>query len=110
MPLEPDFTLSVGDTGPPITAQLQDAAGAGVDVSGTTVTFRMAPIAGGEPVVDGAADLVTPATGEVAYEWVAGDTDVPGYYRARWRVAYVSGVVESFPNDRPLIVLVTGAA
>lgn len=110
MPLVADFTLTQGDTGPAITAQLQDAAGAGVDVSSATVTFRMAPVTGGPATVDHAATPVTPATGQVKYDWLSADTDTPGYYRARWRVVYANGVVESFPNDRDLVILIKAAA
>lgn len=109
MALTPDFEVTSGDTAPAITARLTDAAGVGVDVSGTAVTFRMAPIAGGTLKVNGAAQLITPALGEVGYQWVAGDTDTPGYYLARFRVQWAMGIVESFPNDHDLLVLIKSA-
>jgi hypothetical protein len=112
MALIADFTLTAGDTNPAITATLEDAAGAGVNLTGATVTFRMVPIAagaGGTPKVNATATVTAALTGDVAYQWLSTDTDTPGYYLARWKVVYLSGAVFSFRNDGPFLVLIVPA-
>jgi hypothetical protein len=109
VPLVADFYLTAGDTVPPITATLTDEAGAGLNLTGATVTFRMSPIAGGALKVDAAATVVTPAAGAVSYAWQAADTDTPGYYLGRWRIVFSGGGVGSVPNDAPMLILIAAA-
>lgn len=102
----PDVTVKQGNTAPSISATLQDAVGAAVDLTGASVTFRMKPLAGGPVAVDHAAVIVGAALGTVRYDWQVGDTDTPGYYYGEFRVLWASGGIQSFPSDDFVLVLV----
>ncbi len=45
--------------------------------------------------------------GRVAYEWVAGDTAVPGDYDAEFEVTFLSGKKQTFPNEGAVPVRIT---
>ena len=89
------FYIKEGDRGPSITTTLLDPADEPVDLSSSTVEFRMS---NGLEDVTGTADIASPATsGEVMYEWAEGDTDVWGGYQAEW-VVTTSGNPQTFPS------------
>lgn len=104
---QPDVVLRAGDRYPSITKTFT-VDGVAVNLTGGSVVFRMAPVAGGALVVDQPATIVTPLAGEVRYDWVSGDTSLtPGFYFGRFE-ATLSGRVLTAPNDGWLIVHVTG--
>ena len=100
-----DFHLKRGDTSPSFERQLT-GDGAPIDLSeaGTTVRFIMHD--GGEAVIDRSASIVDAPEGVVRYNWLDGDTDTVGTYRAEFEVTYSDGAVESFPNDHDLYIRV----
>ena len=104
-----DFTLKRGNTSPAIQATLTDGDGAAVVLTGATVRFHMRAD-GGDPAlaadVDAPAVIVAAAGGQVRYDWAPADVDVAGWFRAEWEVTYGDGAVETFPNDRDLIILI----
>jgi hypothetical protein len=102
----PDFTIKAGATFPPLAATLTDAAGVPIPLTAATVHFRMKPTTGGGAVVDHAAAIVSDVAGTVRYDWQAGDTDVPGYYRAEFRIVWSTGAVQPVPSDAYLTILV----
>lgn len=64
-----------------ISAQLLDNDGSAINLTGLSLTFRMVLIADGSVKVDDeTADIVTAATGEVAYSPQATDVDTAGLY------------------------------
>lgn len=76
----------VGDRNPSITEQIT-SAGAAVDLSGSTVRFKMRPLRGETLKVDQPAVIVAPASqGNVRYDWQAGDVDTAGFFLAWWEV------------------------
>lgn len=93
------FTLKQGDTSPPFSGQCVDQLGQPIATLGATVQFRMRPrVAGLRAPIVAAAVWDDPLTALATYQWVAGDTDVPGLYDAEFNVIYANGTSETFPN------------
>ena len=103
------FKIRQNDRKEPLARTLQDSLGAAVDLTGATVKFLMrkkreatAPLK-----VNVAAVVVAAASGQVRYDWAAGDTDTVGTYKAEFEVTFADGRKQSFPNSGYLLVLVT---
>jgi hypothetical protein len=98
------FVIKRGDTSPALHfALLPDS----VSLAGANVRFQMRP-RGGETIIDRPAEILSvfqPAV--VVYAWQARDTDTPGRYEAEFRVTYLDGTVETFPNLGFIEVFVT---
>jgi hypothetical protein len=101
-----DFYIKRHDTRPPLVKNLLDADGDPVNLSTASVVFIMS--AGGVPKVNRAPVTVTNApTGEVSYQWQAADTDTSGQYDGEFEVASGGGGVQTFPNPKKLVILVS---
>lgn len=77
------------------------------DLTGCTVRFQMSPIEGrcsGGKALDVVAFIIDAKGGVVGYQWVAGDTDVPGLYKAAMQVTDAQGRSMDFPNDGYVLV------
>ncbi len=98
------FTIKENDTSPAIQYQL--TLGTGQTLAGATATFKMASINGGALKIDSAA-VVDSAQDILSYQWVAGDTDSAGVYRAEFEVTYSDGKIETFPNGGYIQINVT---
>ena len=98
------FVIKRGDTSPALKfALLPDS----VSLAGATVRFQMRA-RGGATVIDQPAEVLTvfePAV--VAHRWAPGETDLPGRFEAEFRVAYLNGRTETFPNLGFIEVFVT---
>lgn len=98
------FVIKRGDTSPALKfALLPDS----VSLAGATVRFQMRA-RGGATVIDQPAEVLTvfePAV--VAHRWAPGETDTPGRFEAEFRVAYLNGRTETFPNLGFIEVFVT---
>ncbi len=110
---EPDFSIKTGDTASSIYATLEDATGTPVDIQGASVMFKMGPISGGTLSVAGAgtvlqvgAGTLDGSTGDVIYNWSSAP-GTAGLYVSEWEVTFVSGAVQTFPNDGYNLVKVT---
>tara|TARA_R110000823_G_scaffold58005_5_gene139922 strand:- start:994 stop:1317 length:324 start_codon:yes stop_codon:yes gene_type:complete len=101
------FYVKQNDTSPSILATLKDAAGAAVSLAGASVRLHMRKIGFAQVTVDQAATIVTAASGEVRYDWVAADTAAVGSYEAEIEVTYGDGSIETFPNDGFIRVEIT---
>ncbi len=102
-----DWNMTQGDTAPLLRLTVKDAAGAAVDVTGSTVKFSMANRSTGrQKVNEGPVTLIDAANGVVEYPWVAGDTDEAGEFQGAFEVTYSGGTIETFPNNRanPLMI------
>ena len=93
------FTLKAGDTEPSLAATLRDSTGDAVDLSDASVDFNVLRPRGGDVEFAGSASITDAPAGQVRYDWVDGDTDAEGRYRAEFVVTYVDDSVETFPND-----------
>lgn len=101
-----DFYIKQGDTLPALQATLKDADDAAVNLTGATVRFHMRLPGATSLTVDGAAEIVTAASGIVKYVWQAGDTDEPGAYEAEFEVTFDDDTILTFPNSENLSILV----
>lgn len=98
MGLTPDYTIKQGDTIPILSANLEVDFEA---VSLANATVQIVLVKRSEPTVPffvGNAVIVNAVAGEVKYEWVDGDTDIPGSYFAEWVVTLSGGKKRRFPN------------
>ena len=89
------FTIKRGDTSPALRfALLPDR----VSLAGAMVRFQMRA-RGGATVIDRPAQIETVfAPAVVVHRWAPGETDQTGRYEAEFRVTYLDGSVETFPN------------
>lgn len=110
---DPDFVLRQNDTASQIAATLTDDDGNAVSIQSATVRFNMKPIAGGPSKVAAAAtnaqvgDGTDGSKGHVLYQWLAANTDTAGLYVAEWQVTFAGSAIQTFPNDRNLLVRIT---
>jgi hypothetical protein len=98
------FTIKRGDTSPALRFALLPES---VSLAGATVRFQMRARGGGT-LIDRPAEILTvfePAV--VAHLWQPGETDQPGRHEAEFRVTYLDGTVETFPNLGFIEVFVT---
>lgn len=69
------------------------------DLTGATVLFSMFDLEGNAKITNASAVVVVAnPDGIVQYDWVSGDTDTPGTYRAEFQVTK-GGIPETFPNS-----------
>lgn len=89
------FTIKRGDTSPALRfALLPDS----VSLAGAMVRFQMRA-RGGATVIDRPANILSVfAPAVVAHRWVSGETDQAGRFEAEFRVTYLDGTIETFPN------------
>lgn len=100
------FTISQGDLLPYLESVLSNLDGTVVDLSLSTVVFRMIDRRTLLPIVNDQLAVVTNAQqGKVRYVWQAGDTVTPGIYLG-WFIVTTGGKTERFPNDNSFIVVV----
>jgi hypothetical protein len=77
---------SVGNRSPSITENITDSDGNPVDLSASTVQFRMRAVGSETLKVDAAATITDAPGGLVRYDWAALDVDTPGFYLVWWVV------------------------
>lgn len=106
-----EFTLMEGDLLPALDFNATDGSGNPLDLTGATAKFCMvtAPTAIDQDSVNEipltTATIVTPAAGLVRYQWLSGDTDARGRYRA-WFEITLGGRKFSLPNDDYILVTI----
>lgn len=95
------FYLKKGDNYPNIETILSDAAGP-VNLTGSSVMFRMSVANTGNLMIEEPATIVSPQIGvdigRCYYEFQVGDSDVLGTYRVEWVVTFGTGKVATFPR------------
>jgi len=95
-----DLTLKRGDTRNCIRAILKDADGTPVNIPECQeIRFLMAPLGRAAAINRPVYIPDKGSPGEVWHVWVPGDTDTAGIYQAEFRVEYMDGRKETFPND-----------
>ena len=105
------FTITQGDRLRLPQGNLTDSEGNPINLAGCTLAFRMVEYNTGDVAVDNqpAVSLQTnsdPTTwGRCTYIWGAGETDIPGIYRA-WFVVTSGGLSTTFPPDGDWYILI----
>jgi len=99
-----DFIIKQNDTLPTLTAILKDPAGAAIDLSGSTVTFKMFTEVASK--TSATATIIDASTGSVSYQWSATDTNTAGIFLGEFEVVKSSGLKETFPNSEPFRVVI----
>lgn len=94
-----EFYIRNGDLLPAIEVTLYRDRKVANLTGATAVTLNYRPKVGGAVVTKTGAFVGALTDGKVKYAWAANDTDTAGEYEAYWRVTYVSGEQESFPNN-----------
>ena len=98
------FVIKRGDTSPALRFSLLPES---VSLAGALVRFQMRA-KGCATVIDRPAQIETVfAPAVVAHLWAPGETDTPSRYEAEFRVTYLDGTVETFPNLGFIEVFVT---
>lgn len=94
-------TIKQGNLLPNLRAILRDPSGSPAPLaSATGVYLSMMNESTGETVLyRELATVVNAATGEVAYQWKLGETDVPGTYVTEWVVIYPGPAPMTYPGD-----------
>jgi len=103
-----DWYIKQGDTYPPILAQLLDADGAAVNLTGAlSVTIHVKER--GSLLFSRACTVVTAATGHIRYDWQSGDTDTASdSCTIEFVVVWGNGTDRTtFPNDSSSTLQIT---
>lgn len=97
---EADWQHKRGDRLPSLQTTLKDENGAAVNLTGTTVRFKMRAYGqSGTPKVDQPATTVDAVGGIVRYDWALVDVDTSGWFEAEWEVTYADGRKATFPTQ-----------
>ncbi len=105
------FEIVRGDRSPSLRMNLQDGAGNNVSIVGQTATvisLRNLKTRG-VVITDQAVTVNTESSGDVQYDWAAGDTDIGGDYITQVKVT-IAGKDRTFPvRSHRLIVRIVDA-
>ena len=93
-----DLTIRQGDSTPAFTANVTDADGNTVNLTGGSATFIMRALSSSTPTVNAAMTILSPTTGAVQYNWSSTDTATPGVYMAEIHCVLSGGATYTYPN------------
>lgn len=94
-----EFHIRSGDLLPAIEATLYRDHKVADLTNASSVVLRYRLKTGGPVITKNAVFSGALTGGKVKYSWLAGETSTVDIYDAYWRVTYVSGEQESFPNN-----------
>lgn len=101
------FSIKQNDTSPSLTATLLNEDGLPVDLSATTSVRLHVRNSTGTVVVDDDVLITDAAGGAVLYDWQPADTATAGIFQAEVEVTFLTGKVETFPNDGYVEIVIT---
>lgn len=100
-----DLCLKRNDRRPSFRAQLMLEGGGNLSLAGaSTVHFVMTERLTGRTKVDASVAIEDVTKGIVRYDWLANDTDTPGYYDAEFRIVFPDGTRQTVPACGKLTV------
>lgn len=96
----PDFAMKAHDTLPSLRVTLTLSDGSPIDLTtSTSIDFIMREETALVPVVDSPAIVFgSPTDGVLEYEWIDGDTDIPGIYRGEFEIHWSTGKKQTVPT------------
>lgn len=99
-----DYVIKRTMRGKAISGTLKDASGP-INLTGSTVAFRMVNASDGTVVVnDAAATVVSAVDGTVKYDWGVGDTDTAGEYLGEWTITDGAALDTLVPSNRHITI------
>lgn len=105
----PIFYLTKGDTGPSYPSKIVDSTGAGVDLTGKTITATMTMVGGAAVFSARSAGISlgnqTTNPGEFDLSWQSGDTAVSGTYTITFHVS--DGITYPSGGDGPAQIIIS---
>jgi hypothetical protein len=101
-----DFFIKQNDTSPVFQATLKGPSGSAQDLTGCTITFKMANSVSEVKVNQPVTSVDDASNGIVTYEWAAEDTNTSGTFFAEFEVIKADGKKETFPNTVPINVVI----
>lgn len=102
------FHIKQNDTRPVLEIFLRDDKDRAVDITGATVVFHMRDSADNSAVVSsGSVTVVSAVNGRVSYSWASANTATAMVAQGEFQVTFVSGDVETFPNDGYIKIVIT---
>ena len=108
------FHITENDTAPSWSDTVEYGSPlAAVDIENATVEFHMVNTAD-EVKVNAAAnndqvgDGSDGTKGDVSYDWVTGDTDTPGRFKAEWQVTFADSTIRTFPTPGVTNIIIHG--
>lgn len=93
-----EFWIKRGDTSPALTGQVLDGNRRPVDITGATVRLKARDRDSGQLIIDEAATVDAPVTGQVRYQWVPDDTVTQRELEAEFEVTFADSTVQTWPN------------
>jgi hypothetical protein len=98
-----DFYIKKGDTLPRIESLLRYSDGRAVNLKDAiAVQFVYRPVNGGIAIFKNGV-IIDAIQGKVGYQWVTGDTAIPGDYVAEWRITFSDNGQLTIPNNETFI-------
>ena len=97
--------MKKGDRLPLLQAELTDASGTPLNLTGATVTFKMRSRNGTVLKVNAAASVISAELGVVQYAWGATDTDTEGSFDAEF-VASFGGLPMTVPGAGAFLIVI----
>jgi hypothetical protein len=92
--------LKQGDLAPPLRIDTN------ADVTGATSKLAFLRRVHQNTIMQKTLTAVDEPNGILEYQWVAGDTDVPGTYEVEAVVTFAGGAVQTFPQRNHLEVII----
>ena len=104
----PTFDIKQNDTAPKLEAFLQDDKGRPVNLTGASTVFHMRLASDlSAKITSGSVTVESATKGHVSFTWTASNTDTAGIYQGEFQVTFVSGAIQTFPNNDYIKVNIT---
>ena len=90
--------MKKGNLQPPVEATLLDGNADPINLTGATIKMVMRKVSTGV-VLEKTMVIVSAIAGTLKYDWVAGDTDNPGFYDIEFKITFSDTTSLTVPNN-----------